>query len=708
MKFRGSSYLSIACLAVLLAGFYYPATSSAEKEAVLIQRLLGGLKQLHYAPVAIDDDFSEKAYDLYLERLDGGKRWLTEEDVAKLEKYKTTIDDEALTGTFEFFNLSIELLNNSIDKTRGYYKEFVDAPVDLNSANNIELDGEKKKYAKNDEELKAYWRDMTTYEIMTEMAAKIKKQDEGDEDLKGKSKEELLTDCRAKVLKDFNAWYKRLDKRKRTVFLSSYINSITNVFDPHTTYFAPKDKENFDIRMSGTLEGIGAQLREDGEHTLVVRIIPGGPAWKGKSLEEKDLIIKVAQKGEDPVDITGMPLDDVVQLIRGKKGTEVNLTVKKVDGSEEVIPITRDIVQLEDSYAKSVILDLDAADDKVKNIGYIKLPQFYADFSRRNGRSCAKDIEKELAKLKGHNVNGIILDLRNNGGGSLRDVQRMSGFFIEEGPIVQVKARDHSPEILADSDPSVQYDGPLIVMVNSFSASASEILAAALQDYGRAVIVGSNATFGKGTVQRFIDLDQGFRGNSDITPLGEVKLTIQKFYRVNGGSTQLKGVTPDIVLPDRYHYFELGEREQDYAMAWTEIPAVSYDQDVRKLKGLRNLKTASSDRVKSSEEFQKVLEQARFTKESSEKTEYPLSLEKFREQRKTTEVRAEKFEDMFTEIKGLKVRNLDEDIPNIKIDESKEAMNDEWLKGIRKDIYIEEALHVMNDMTASDRTAGNN
>ena len=699
MKFRGSIYFSIALLAVLLAGFYYPATSNAEKEAVLIQRLLGGLKQLHYKPVEIDDNFSKKVFDLYMERLDSGKRWLTQKDVEKLEKYKTLIDDEAVTGNYEFFDMSIDLLEEGVDKTRAYYKEFVDAPVDLNSTAIIELDGEKKAFAKNDDELKARWKEMMSYEIMTEVAGMMKKKEEDHKDYKDKSKEEMLKEARAKVKKDFDAWYKRMDKRKRTVFLSSYINSITNVFDPHTTYFAPKDKENFDIRMSGTLEGIGAQLREDGEHTLVVRIIPGGPAWKGKQLEEKDLITKVAQDDEDPVDVTGMPLDEVVQLIRGKKGTVVNLTVKKVDGSEEVISITRDIVQLEDSYAKSVILDLEKPNKKVANIGYIKLPQFYADFSRRNGRSCAKDIAKELEKLKGQNVNGIILDLRNNGGGSLRDVQQMSGFFIEEGPIVQVKARNHSPEILADKNPEVQYDGPLIVMVNSFSASASEILAAALQDYGRAVIVGSNATFGKGTVQRFIDLDQGFRGNDDITPLGEVKLTIQKFYRVNGGSTQLKGVTPDILLPDRYHYFDLGEREHEYAMEWTEIDAVPYNQNVTKLKGLDELKAASKQRVAASKSFQKVLEQAKYTKEKSEKTAYTLNLDKFRAERKSTEEQAKEYEDMFTEIEGLKVRNLEEDIPNIKIDESKEVMNDEWLEAIRKDIYIEEALQIMKDMT---------
>ncbi len=693
MKLRGPIFLSVALIALFLGvAAYFPNANNAQKESILIQRLLGGLNQLHYQPVDINDAFSEKAFDLYLERIDGGKRWLTQEDIEKMKAYRTEIDDEADRGTYEFMDMSIELLEQGIEKTKGIYEELVEMPVDLNSAKSIELDGEKKTFAKNDEELKAYWTEMVQWEIMTEMADKIKSQEEGSEDLKDKSKDQLLEEAREQVLDDFNKWYKRLERRKRSDYLSIYLNAITNIYDPHTSYYAPKDKETFDIRMSGRLEGIGAQLREEGDHTMVVRIIPGGPAWKGKELEEKDLITKVAQKGEEPVDIVGMRLDDVVQMIRGKKGTEVHLTVKKVDGTEEIIEIVRDVVELEDSFAKSVILDMPG---KANNIGYIKLPQFYADFSRRNGRSCSKDIAKELEKLKNKNVNGIILDLRNNGGGSLRDVQRMSGFFIEEGPIVQVKARGDRPEILEDNDPNVQYDGPLIVMVNSFSASASEILAAALQDYGRAVIVGSNATFGKGTVQRFIDLDQGLRGNSDITPLGDLKLTIQKFYRINGGSTQLRGVTPDIILPDRYHYFELGERENEYAMEWSEIKPVKYKQsDI----SLEEIQAASAERVKNNDSFQKVLEQALYMKERSDKTSQELNLAKYQNERKMAKERADEFEDMFPEIENLKVANLDVDMESINIDEAKVAQNDEWLKSIRKDIYIEEVLAIMKDM----------
>ena len=416
-------------------------------------------------------------------------------------------------------------------------------------------------------------------------------------------------------------------------------------FDPHSGYYEPKDKENFDIGMSGTLEGIGARLQTEGDYTKVVSIVPGGPAWKGKDLEENDLIMKVTQEDdEEGVDVTGFRLDDVVKMIRGKKGTKVKLSVKKVDGSIEDIIIVRDVVIIEESYAKSAILNFP---DKIQNIGYIKLPRFYADFSRRGGPSCSKDIAKELEKLQAQNVNGVILDLRNNGGGSLRDVVKMSGLFIEEGPIVQVKSRSRRPEVLEDVDPRVQYRGPLVVMVNSFSASASEILAAALQDYNRAIIVGSNSTFGKGTVQRFFDLDRAIRGNSEVKPLGEIKMTIQKFYRVNGGSTQLKGVTPDIILPDRYHYFKTGEKDHDFAMEWTEIAPVMYSQNVTRVNDeLNGLRRASEVRVKNSDAFQLVLENAKRLKKQSDETNYTLNFEAHMSQKLQREKESDKYKDM--------------------------------------------------------------
>ena len=355
-----------------------------------------------------------------------------------------------------------------------------------------------------------------------------------------------------------------MDKIDESDWLSIYLNSITTIYDPHTAYFPPQDKENFDIAMSGQLEGIGARLTSKGGFIVVAEIVPGSACWRQGQLKVGDKILKVGQGDEEPIDITDMRTDHAVKYIRGKKGTEVRLTVKQVDGSVITIPIIRDIVILEETYTKSAVID---------NKGYINLPKFYADFSGNGGRDCSDDVKNEILKLKEEGVEGIILDLRNNGGGSLQDVVEMAGLFIKEGPIVQVKAKVGKPRVYSDTDESVYYDGPLVVMVNTYSASASEILAAAMQDYGRAVIVGgSPTTFGKGTVQRAFDLD-GFVSEAydEIKPLGALKLTLQKFYRIDGGTTQLKGVTPDIILPDTWSYLNVGEKDQEFPIPWDEI-----------------------------------------------------------------------------------------------------------------------------------------
>lgn len=691
-----------------------PETVDPSKEALIIQSMVGGLNQLHYRPKSIDDEFSAEVYDLYLDRIDNARRWLTKKDLRKLEPFKYSIDEQINAGQYDFFNLSVELLESGVEKTQKIYQELLAEPFDFSKKEYIEFDEEKKPFAKDDRQLIDYWRKALKYEVMVKIINKQKAQEERlteakeataeekaeMEPVKELSFEEIEKEAREEVLKNFEDLYKRIEKLRRSDRLSDYLNTIANIFDPHTGYYLPKDKENFDINMSGTLEGIGARLQTDGEHTKVVSVVPGGPAWKQKDLEPKDLILMVAQKDEKPVDVSGFRIDDVVKLIRGKKGTQVTLTVKKVDGTMMDVTIIRDVVQLEESYAKSAVLQREGAD---KKIGYIKLPRFYADFNRKGGRSCATDVAAELDKLKEENVDGIILDLRNNGGGSLRDVVRMSGLFIEEGPIVQVKARNRPAEVLRDKDARVQYDGPLVVMVNSFSASASEILAAALQDYERAVIVGSNRTFGKGTVQRFLNLDRAVTGQLDAKPLGDIKLTIQKFYRVDGGSTQLLGVEPDIVLPDRYHFMKTGEEEQDYAMEWTEINEVAHNQSVTELDNLASIKEASKSRVENSEPFQKVIANARRLKKQRDISAYPLNMEEYDQFRKNREAEAKKYEKIFPEIEGLSVMNPSADMEAIQMDSVKIAQNDEWFKGLQKDHYVDEVLNIMDDMMKEEK-----
>lgn len=697
MKNRGPILFSLALSVAIIFAFIKPV-NNVQKEAALMQSVLTDLAYYHYQPAVLDDNFSVKVYDLFLKRLDGNRRWLTQQDVAQLEVFKTQLDDDVKVGNYAFLDLAIALQQQGIEKTQSYYREFLSKPFDFTINETYESDGEKKPFAKNNEELKEYWRTAMKFETLTRLVEKLEKKEQGHADFKDKTFDELEAEARKELLKVYDDWYNRLGKRKRSDHVSMFINCITNVFDPHSEYYQPIDKENFDIGMSGRLEGIGARLQTDGDYTKVAEIIVGGPAWKGGELEANDRIMKVAQ-GDDPewIDITGMVINDVVQLIRGKPGTKVRLYVKKADGSTAEISIIRDVVILEEGFAKSLIIET----PHQERIGFLYLPKFYADFNHNDGRRCAADVAVELEKLKQENVDGIILDLRNNGGGSLRDVVEMSGFFVEQGPIVQVKSRDRQPQVLEDEDPSVLYQGPLIVMINQFSASASEILAAAMQDYGRALIVGVGpSSYGKGTVQRFFDLDALVRGNPDVKPLGEIKLTVQKFFRVNGGSTQLKGVTPDIQLPGIWQFVPTGEQEGDYPMPWTQIDPVNYSQNVYKLHNIKKIKELSAARIKADDVFQQVETKALSVKKQREETIFTLNLEAYRQQNEQWEAENQAFEKLFEADLIFNVRNPSADTAYINSDESRKARNEQWLKEVRKDKYLLETLNIMHDMIA--------
>lgn len=713
MNFRGSIYFSFLVIALLVGAYWPISQQNSDKEALLMNAILTGLNQLHFNPLEIDDDLSGKVYDLYLQRLDGGKLYFTQEDVHQMEKYRYLLDDEARAGTYEFFTLSTRLLDAAMEETQAYYREILSKPFDFDREELFELDGEKKNWAANDVELKEYWREYLKYEVLRDLYRSLENQqkarkkaeageelEESEAELLEESFEELEEEAREDVMEDFDSRYKRMEKLRREDWLTTYLNSFTNVYDPHTGYMKPKDKEDFDINMSGTLEGIGARLSQKDDYVQVVEIIPGGPAWKQKSLEANDLILEVAQGEEESVNVVGMRVDDAVKLIRGKKGTEVRLTVKKADGTIEIIPIVRDVVIIDEGYVKSVMLDYR---NEISKIGYIKLPSFYADFNRLGGRSSADDMAKELDKLQEEGAQGIILDLRRNGGGALNDAVEMTGLFIEEGPVVQVKARRGNARVYRDKDPRVQYGGPLIVLVDNFSASASEILAGALQDYGRAVLVGSSSTYGKGTVQRFFDLDRALNGHPEVKPLGQIKLTIQKFYRIDGGSNQLRGIIPDIILPDKYMFMTLGEKDNEYPLGWSEIDPVPFSQSVTDLYYLDKLKKKSETRVKKSEVFQRIEENALRLKQQSDLTSYPLKLEQYQAFRQVRKEEADKYKDLFQEIEGLEIANLQADLDYINMDESRQARNEDWIKSVSKDAYIKEALMIMQDMMALEK-----
>ncbi|MCB0575768.1 MAG: PDZ domain-containing protein, partial [Saprospiraceae bacterium] len=468
------SFLGIIGIAFFVSQFnpFHGDEPNPRKDAALIQAILQGMNRLHFKPKQIDDAFSKQVYQLYLKDIDSGKRFFTRSDIDQMKGFEKMLDDEAQNGTFKFFDLSVSLMDKAVAKTQGWYREILAQPLDFGKNEMLETDGKKLEWAKNDEELRARWEKWMKYEVLYRINDELDKQEKPEFKGEKKSFEQIEKEQREKVLDTYDKWFKRMQKTDRTRRLEIYLNAITNVFDPHSGYFSPREKENFDIQMSGKLEGIGARLQSDGEKTSVTEIVPGGPAWKQGDLQPKDVIMKVAQGDSDleSLDVMGWDIDDVVSKIRGSKGTRVTLTIQKPDGSEKVITITRDVVIMEEGFAKSLILSETA---KQGRVGYIYLPKFYADFTPQGLTSCAADVADEIEKLKRENVNGVILDLRGNGGGSLRDVVQMSGLFIEEGPIVQVKNRTRRPEIMSDNDPRVQWGGPLVVMVNGFSASAS-------------------------------------------------------------------------------------------------------------------------------------------------------------------------------------------------------------------------------------------
>ena len=692
MNINKSLFL-VAPMLFVAFGFYLKTQD--EGEDILMKAVNASLQGAHYDPAIINDEFSEKAFKLYLKNLDANKRLLSKSDVKQLDKFEKEIDDEIKNGTYNLFNASLKLVNKQTTLTEQFFEDILAQPFDFNLNEEVDFD-EEIPYAKNDKELKDRWRKYLKYSVLTKLytdqLAQEKAEEKSDTVFTPKPFDTLEYNARKSVLKTHRDYYSRLKRLERKDRLSMYINSITGVYDPHTNYFPPADKENFDIQMSGQLEGIGAQLQEKDGYIKITNIIPGGPSSLQGDLQANDLILKVKQEGGEAVNIVDWRIDDAVKIIRGKKGTKVTLTVRKPDGAEQDITITRDVVILEETYAKSLLLN---DKDNVKT-GYIYLPSFYADFRNPRGRFSWKDVKAEVEKLKTAGVKGIILDLRSNGGGSLDDVVKMGGLFIDEGPIVQVKEKGRKPQVLADRYAGAEWDGALVIMINEFSASASEIMAAAMQDYGRAVIVGSSSSHGKGTVQRFLNLNQTIR-NKNIPDLGSIKLTIQKFYRINGDATQLKGVSSDILLPDNYMYIKTGEKEQDYPMAWDQIESASYDSKSYQVK--KSVFETSNARVQSNETFKLIEENARRWEKQRESRKYPLSIAKYALQEEKQKAEGEKFEILNKlEISGFEVSNIPSDLEKIKTEESRMKINKDWIKSINKDPYVYESLQIIEDL----------
>jgi carboxyl-terminal processing protease len=667
------------------------------KRQALYSTLTGLLNQGHFSPKKMDDDFSLQVYNKFIDRLDYTKTFFLQSDIDEFSVYKNQIDNQIEQGNSEFYELVSKTYSQRIIEAEAFYKKHIEMPMVFNSSESIELDGKKLNWATSKAELDKRWKTNMTYrllsrynELTSAQKEKIKKGELKKEDIK--SEADLKKDARKTIRKSMEYYFRRLKKITDKEKFTFYLNAITNNYDPHTTYMAPLDKKRFDEEMSGSFFGIGAVLKMEDNICEISQVMPGAPAFKQGSLKAGDGILKVAQGDEDPVEVVGWDLEDIVKIIRGKKGTTVKLTVRHQDGSEEVIPIVRDKVEIAETFAKSIIIK-----EKNNKIGYITLPSFYASFNDFDGRRCSTDMKIEIEKLKASKVDGIIIDLRNNGGGSLGDVVDIAGYFIEDGPVVQVKTQNSRAQEMPDRDPSILYNGPLAILINSNSASASEILAAALQDYKRAVILGSTS-FGKGTVQRIVNLDSYFKGNKEYKPLGNLKITVQKFYRVNGGATQLKGVEPDIHIPTAYELLDQGERKDENAMPWDQIMSADYKPYGLDFSGLIK---KSESRIKANKHFDLIVENAKRIKEQNDNNRYSLNLTQYSKEIEESKKLAEEFEKLEKGKHKLALINLPETTKIIVKDTVEKSKNETWQKAIEKDPYIGEAVNVINDWIAS-------
>ena len=671
-----------------------------DKDKLLLQLISYVLDQGHFVKKEINDDFSSKVFNEYLNIIDPYKRYFYKSDIEEFKKYEDQLDDKFINAEIDFFDLTYNRGQKRFNESKLIYEEILDTPFDYQIDENFNADFESLDYVKNKSEMKDRWRKQLKFssiEIYDNLLEEQEKELEDDPSYVKKSNSEIESESRESTLKTLNEMYDFYEDITRSDWFSFYINSFVEQYDPHTIYYSPEAKDRFDVDMSGNYAGIGARLVKKLDRIEVVEVISGGPAWRQNLLEVGDIILKVRQNDQDESESTsilGMPISDAVKLIKGPKGTNVILTIKKVDGEVVDLKIKRDIVLLEETYVRSSIVS------KHENLyGFINLPKFYIDFDNSTSRDAAKDIKKEIIRLKNLGVKGLVLDLRNNGGGSLKTVVEMAGLFIQEGPIVQVRSMDKESKILRDKDRSIIWEGPLVILVNEFSASASEILAAAMQDYKRAIIIGSKQTYGKGTVQNVLDLNRMVKSNTN-GDLGALKFTTQKYYRINGGSTQLEGVKSDIVVPDKYTYVDFGEKDQENPLEWDMIEPVSYEP-WKSLFDYNKTIDASKNRMKSSEFISLIDENAKWIKSIRDRNIYTLNYSKFKKDLLLNEEKAKKYKKLSDYSSDLIFKSLPYEIDLIAKDSSLGEKRKRWHKNLSKDIYVNESLNVLNDLRLS-------
>lgn len=700
-------FTTIIIIGAAFFAFKTTEKQNGESPEIRHRKLLSTIGHLleteHYSPRKIDDEFSKDVFKEYLKALDPEKNIFLQSDINALRVYETKLDDEIHGEAILFQPTTSVIYEKRVVEARTVFETIIQSPFDFSIDDSVLLDLDVKLAPVNENGRYTNWHQILKYKTLDRFVNLTEERE------KNKTKEKFIIkadstlerEARASVKKEYLKRFERLektfDKEKR---FELFLNTITGLMDPHTDYMAPVEKRSFTEQMSGTFYGIGAQLTLDDNGIKIASIQPGGAAWKSGQLLVNDVIVKVAQGTEEPVDVTGYETTDAVKLIRGNLGTEVRLTIRKPDGSYKIVALKREKIVLDEGFARSAIIQKGA--DKY---GYILLPDFYADFEREDGARCARDVAKEIEKLKAEKVKGIAIDVRYNGGGSLYEVVQMAGLFIDQGPMVQIRNKEGRSQTLSDEVPGSIYNGPLVVMVNEFSASASEIFAGAIQDYKRGIIMGSTSTYGKGTVQRNVPFGKPLDDLGIQTEYGAVKLTFQKFYRVTGSSTQRKGVVPDVILPDEYEFLKYREKDNESSLPWDEMARAKFqiwpnNAPIAAIAAKVNDKIANDTSMIA---FKKTLAWV------STQMDRPvhLKLDKyiaFRKQLQSTMIQNDnrlKLKD------SMQVTALKADYNKFynNPDKSKQDRYQAWLKVIAKDAQINEASKLLGEFSAQNWVA---
>jgi len=704
-NFKLNKFLLLIPLTSLMFCFNSPKNDDEKMQTIMVS-VKNTLSYLHYSPRPINDAYSKDVYKHYFEMIDPAKRYFLQSDMDEFGKHETKLDDYLNLGDLTFYKLTVDRLYQRVDEIDKITQDIFSKPINLEEDETLTLEPKLKKIPANKQEQYNEWKKFIKYNILQEVESMTSKEEAQKEKKDSVQKfklndtikyNPLSPDQKIKKATDevkdlVKETFTRFKKRKKMDWFTVYMNSYTEVFDPHTNYYSPKDKEDFDSNFTGKVIGIGAIIQEKKGNLYLGALTIGAPAWKSKQLSEGDKILKVRSKPkDDAVNVVGMLSDEAVRLIRGEKGTPVTLTVQKKDGTTKDVTMIREEVAIEDTFARSIVVN----SPNGKKYGFINLPSFNADFENPNGRNASDDIKNEITKLKSQNIEGIVLDLRNNGGGSLTEVGDIMGLFMNAGPYVQVKDGNGKIQTLKNKQETPIWTGPLVIMQNELSASASEILAGAMQDYGRAIIIGSPQSFGKGTVQTFVDLNRFLNTEDDF---GSLKLTIQKFYRVTGESNQRKGIVSDIKMKDFFTYAEIGERYDDFALAWDKIPSSKFDK--LNIFNTVALEKASAARMANNKNYQLLLESAQWREKLDKEENITLNMNKFNQVMKERKAQIEKFKALSKFENGLQFIMYPAEVEREKKDEAFKKKSEIWVKGLKKDPYLQEAMNIVADMGA--------